>query len=98
MDSPPILSAKASVPKGWCCATVWLAAVFTTSMLVVGHHYEAVCTKDGNRPTPQHVTYEMLVDTWYARHPCAGSRASHCTEESPPPQGGVPLAAMGLRF
>eukprot|EP01043_Picozoa_sp_COSAG02_P062587 COSAG02_NODE_8674_length_2484_cov_11.800232_2_plen_110_part_00 len=25
-------------------------------------NYEAACTKNGNRPPPQHVTYDMLVD------------------------------------
>jgi hypothetical protein len=29
-------------------------------------NYEAACTKNGNRPLPQHVTYDMLVDAWYA--------------------------------
>ena len=29
-------------------------------------NYEAACTKNGNRPPPQHVTYDMLVDAWYA--------------------------------
>eukprot|EP01043_Picozoa_sp_COSAG02_P077637 COSAG02_NODE_17090_length_1029_cov_1.743011_1_plen_193_part_00 len=42
-------------------------------------NYKAACTKNGNRSPPQYVSYDMLVDAWYARHPCAGSRASHCT-------------------
>ena len=45
----------------------------------LARNYEAACTKNGNRSPPQYVSYDMLVDAWYARHPCAGSRASHCT-------------------